>query len=238
MPRRKLSDWWRAQQLPCLSAHRRHLAAYLDGELDAGARTGVESHLAACSRCHAAYEQLRFASRALSHFVVPDARPANWQVGDHHRAEQPQGISISLLLRFWALKLTVPAPVVAAVTLAAIIFAAALFVNRPVQTQTSTVPRSIDAPATQIKVIEVPVEREVVRERVVTRTIYARPFRATPGRHVVAGESPSAIPPAQRAATDLRRATNSDREASARASLIGFRPAADVNLRIVKEPEQ
>ncbi len=237
MPRRKLSGWWRARQLPCLSAHRGHLAAYLDGELNAGARAGVESHLAACPRCRAEYEQLRFASRALSHFVVPDARPAGWQVGDP-RAEQPQGLSTATLRRFWALKLTFPAPVVAAVALAAIIFAGVLFVNRPVQTQTSAAPMSVEAPATQIKVIEVPVEREVVRERVVTRTIYARPFRATPGRHVAAGESPSAIPPAQRAATALRRATNSDREASARASLIGFRPAADVNLRIVKEPEQ
>lgn len=224
-------------KLPCAPDHERRLSAYLDGELDAGARAGVEKHLAACPHCRAECEQLRFASRAMAHFVVPEARPVGWQAAGG--GEWQRGWSVAWLKRFWGLKIVVPAPAVAAITLAVITMAAAavLFAGRPAQTLTAASPNLSAAPAAQIKVVEVPVEREVVRERVVTRTVYRNPSRAVQGRHAAGASQPTASS-VRRAPAPMRRATTGDEVITTRASLTGFRPAANVNLRIVKEPEQ
>jgi len=57
----------------CRKAYKR-MSAYLDGELSAGERTGVEVHLAHCRACAAEYQSLREVRRLLSgteRFVAP-----------------------------------------------------------------------------------------------------------------------------------------------------------------------
>jgi len=130
------------------------------------------------------------------------------------------------------MKISVPVPVFAASALTAIIAAGVLLTSRPIQTA--------NAPATITKIIEVPVEREVVRERIITRTLYARPPRSSRRDRArpAANEPPPNVSIAGRATRTRRDEPDDRRQIFARASVEGFRPAADANLRIVKEPEQ
>jgi hypothetical protein len=133
------------------------------------------------------------------------------------------------------MKVAIPAPVFGAGLLAVIILAAWLLLSR--QMQTTTVTQSTNAEsATTTKIIQVPVEREVVRERVVTRIVYARRSRlyGTGRRPSVAEELPGSTLIAER--RPVGRNTNG--VTFTRASLAGFRPATTADLRIVKEPEQ
>ncbi|MBA3247357.1 MAG: zf-HC2 domain-containing protein [Pyrinomonadaceae bacterium] len=163
MPRKLLE--WRAKR-PCASAHHRQLSAYLDGEIDGDARACVEQHLAACSPCRAEYEQLRFASRALSHFIVPNVRQPVWQIEPAFLQRQSAPPLALWLKRFCAMKIAVPAPVFVAGSLAAITVAALLLTHPFVQTQTPAASPVASVPTIETKIIEVPVEREVVRERI------------------------------------------------------------------------
>ena len=231
----KLFGW--RPKLPCVSEHKRNLSAYLDGELDATARARVEKHLAACPRCRAEYEQLRFASRVMSHFVLPEAHIPAWRVDQ--RVFETQSQPGAVLRRFWTMKVSIPAPAVAAVAVASIIVAAVSFTSRPHQLQTPAPPVSAGAPAPPAKIIEVPIEREVVRERVVTRVVYARGPRppGTMQSGALANKPQRATLVAERAAVE-RGAANTADSLFTPASLTGFRPATNATLRIVKEPEQ
>jgi Putative zinc-finger len=230
----KLKEW--RDRLPCANGHKENLSAYLDGELDLDLRSSLEEHLAACARCRARYEELRFASRAMSHFVVPQARVPAWQATAH---PSQQSTARTALERFWKMKINLPAPVAATVALALVFCVAALlFMGRLQSIQTSVDPLTTTALAPQIKFIEVPVERE----RVVTRTVYA-PARGA-ARPAGAAQPDFAANRSRRAALiaeGARReqdARGSNGELPAATSLAGFRPATDANLRIVKEPEQ
>jgi anti-sigma factor RsiW len=228
----KLSGW--RARLPCISEHRHNLSAYLDGELDLRRRASLEKHLAACMRCRARSEQLRLASRAMSHFVVPPARVPAWQFAE--RPARPGSSPIASLRRFWTMKLSVPAPVAATASLALVCAAAVLFTTYLNQSRMSVEPLPTSALVPQTKIIEVPVERE----RIVTRTIYAvrgaRPVGASQPDWTA--NKPQRAPLMAEGATREQDATAGNKELMTAASLAGFRPAADANLRIVKEPEQ
>jgi hypothetical protein len=230
---------WRAQ-LPCASGHKRNLSAYMDGELERGLRAGMEKHLARCPRCRAQYEQLRFASRAMSQVVVPQARPPAWQAVAATRPAR-QSETRARLERFWTMKLSIPAPVAAVLALL-FCLAGVLSLGQLNRSPLGVEPAQTNALVPQIRFIEVPVERE----RIVTRTIYAaRESRQT-------GTAQPATPTmVANAANKERRATliavgaereqrtlGSNTESLTSTSLAGFRPATDANLRIVKEPEQ
>jgi anti-sigma factor RsiW len=233
MPRR--TSGWRAH-LPCVSEHKRNLSAYLDGELDKSTRSGVEAHFAECHSCWAEYNELRFASRALSHFVVPDVPRPLWQpVGT--TVQREDAAPIAALKRCWAMKVAIPAPVFAGL-LAAIILGAWASFSRPNGMQQNVVAQSPVAESPQAKVIEVPVVREVVRERVTTRIVYARPSRsnASGRRRSVPEASPASTFIAER--RPVVRGRNAAGAEFTRVSLAGFRPARTADLRIVKEPEQ
>jgi Putative zinc-finger len=225
---------WRAF-LPCISEQRRNLSAYLDGELPLRQRASLEKHLAGCARCRARAEQLRFASRAMSHFVVPPARFPAWQV-----VERPARHGSSLfasLRRFWTMKLSVPAPLAATLAALALACVAAVLLTGSLnQRQASVEPLPVSAQAPQIKFIEVPVERE----RIVTRTIYAARGARPSGASRPDGPSDRTKPTTLMAegAPRERGAATGNKALMTAASLAGFRPAADANLRIVKEPEQ
>jgi hypothetical protein len=198
----------------------------MDGELNRRARMGLEKHLAECGRCRAQYEQLRFASRAVSRLVVPQVRPPAWQAV----AAQPcfaQGKRRARLESFWTMKINVPAPVAAAAALALLFgLAGALALGQLDLEQQSIEPPQTRALAPQIRFVEVPVERE----RIVTRTVYAtREPRST---------SRTQAPLTVAGAARQQRTRSSNRELLTSTSLAGFRPATDARLRIVKEPEQ
>lgn len=237
MPR-KLLEW--RTKLPCAAAHHRQLSAYLDGELDGSARAGVEEHLAACPPCRAEYEQLRFASRALSHFIVPDVRPPVWQIEPAFLQRHSAPPLAPWLKRICATKIAVPAPVVAAGSLAAIAVAALLLARPLVQSQTPAAVPPVSVPTIETKIIEVPVEREVVRERIVTRTVYVRQPRTSRNEREspAAGEPRPSVNVAERVNPAEREQSNGDGQTFVRASVEGFRPVTNANLRIVKEPEQ
>lgn len=233
MPRR--TNGWRAH-LPCLSEHKRNLSAYLDGELDKTTRAGVEAHFARCHSCWSEYNELRFASRSLSHFVVPDVPRPVWRP-TVKAARSHEAASIAALKRCWAMKVAIPAPVFA-VLLAAIILGAWLSLSRSNGMQRSLTAQSSVEAAPQAKVVEVPVVREVVRERVTTRIIYARqPRPKAAGRH---RSVPEALPAPTLIAErrPVARGRNAAGAEFTRVSLAGFRPARTADLRIVKEPEQ
>ncbi|HEX8143317.1 MAG TPA: zf-HC2 domain-containing protein [Pyrinomonadaceae bacterium] len=233
MPRSD-SDW--RAKLPCISQHKRNLSAYLDGELEGNARAGVEDHLSSCYSCRAEYQELRLASRALSYFVVPESSPPNWQpalMAQRSRDNAP----VAALKRCFAMKVAVPVPVFAGL-LVAIILAAWLLLMRPGLTARSVPAPSASADAPPAAVIEVPVEREVVRERVVTRVIYSRRARPSPASRRRTAEEElrgTTLIAGRRPAADVRGANAA--AAFTRASLAGFRPARTADLRIVKEPQ-
>ncbi|MGH9942143.1 MAG: anti-sigma factor family protein [Pyrinomonadaceae bacterium] len=232
MPR-KLFEW--RAKLPCRGPGR-DLSAYLDGELAADDRAAVERHLGACPRCRVEYDQLRFASRALTHFTMPEmSAPPFRQAEQPWAALRQSAPHASPLGRFWATKIAVPAPAVAALA-ATIILAVALFAGRAARTQTPPRLPPAGPPATvETRIIEVPVEREVVRERVVTRYIHARQPR--PLQAPAVGTKRRAPQLAERAPAANIGTGDGNKTTGARASLEGFRPAADAKLRIVKEPK-
>lgn len=237
MPQRRKFSEWRAS-LRCVSLHKRRLSAYLDGELDVSRRAGVEKHLGACARCRDEYEQLRFASRALSSFEVPEARRSFPQF-DPATLRRHDPSPVSWLQKFYASKIAVPAPAFAVVTLAAFIVAAMLLTGRiAARTQPSVASSQASAPTIETKIIEVPVEREVVRERIVTRIVHVREPRREQSKPSENKLPLAAGSLAGRTRNASRGESNSNRQMFVRASVEGFRPATDANLRIVREPEQ
>lgn len=227
---------WRAH-LPCLSEHKRNLSAYLDGELERSARAGVEAHFAECHRCWAEYNELRFASRALSHFVLPQTTRPVWQQPVHIAGQSQLDAAIAALKRCWAMKVAIPAPVFAGL-LVAIILGAWLSLNRSNEMYKGVAAQSTVVESPQAKVIRVPVVREVVRERVTTRIVYARQPRPTTSdrSRFVPEELPASTLIAER--RPVVRSRNAAGAEFSRVSLAGFRPARTADLRIVKEPEQ
>ena len=230
MPR-KFYEW--RVKLPCISEKRGKLSAYLDDELDARARIEVEKHLAGCSRCQVEFDQLRFASRAMSHFVAPEKHAPVRQTNQF--AERSQGLPVAGLSRFWDKKIAVPVPV-AVVGLAAIVIAA-LFLGRLVQQQTSSVSQLANIKTPEIKIVEVPVERVVTVERVVNRTIYVRQSR--PPRMVHAGgqlvKDSNPLVLSTKGASGIHDVKKDEQKLFTFANMAGFRPVQDSNLRIVKE---
>jgi anti-sigma factor RsiW len=234
--------------LPCMAAQRHLLSPYLDGELDAERRAQVAAHLNACAQCRAEFENLRFAARAVAHFQIPTAsRHApdaalmfSLQCDGEKRRDAPRMRADDLSLRslhliaharrggfasairgIFASSISIPTPLAIAalfVTFASIAFAAWFAAHR-----TAAAPALIAAPP---RVIEIPVERETVRESVVTRRIYVALTRAPAKRQ---RQSPNFNQPNEpRHPAQEMNGVN----------LAGFRPAADANLRIVKTPEQ
>jgi anti-sigma factor RsiW len=234
MPRR--TSGWRAH-LPCLSEHKRNLSAYLDGELDRSARAGVEAHFAECHRCWAEYNELRFASRAISHFVLPETTRPVWQQPANIAGQSQLDATTAALKRCWAMKVAIPVPVFAGL-LVVIILGAWLSLSRSNETYKGVAVQSSVVETPQAKVIEVPVVREVVRERVTTRIVYARQPRPTASdrNRFVPEALPSSTLIAER--SPVAQSRNAAGTEFSRVSLAGFRPARTADLRIVKEPEQ
>ncbi len=63
------------EYLFCVAYFRRLLTPYIDGELDALKQTRVQRHLGKCERCQREYDHLLFASRVVSHLILPVEPP-------------------------------------------------------------------------------------------------------------------------------------------------------------------
>ncbi|MDT7604554.1 MAG: hypothetical protein QOF61_2551 [Acidobacteriota bacterium] len=112
----------------------------------------------------------------------------------------------------------VPAPAaIAAVLLIMCLSAYALLRPAPAPLAITSPAVRLDAPAPQVLRVEVP----VVRQRVVTRTIYVPRTEALPSERIARGE-----------AERVREGGNG--VAPAASTLVGFRPAEDVRLRVIK----
>jgi hypothetical protein len=130
----------------------------------------------------------------------------------------------SRLRRALAARWRVPAPIAVAAALAIVCLSAfALVRNAPE-------PLAVAAPAQEaehgaaVRVVEVP----VVREKIVTRTVYVGRRQAAPGR--VAGRGAGNELARHDAAGERQRST----PRAGADTLVGFRPAGDVKLRVIK----
>lgn len=206
---RKLSCWWR---------YGRRLSAYLDRELSADAMRATASHLSNCESCRVELEQLRFASRALVEFEMPFMR-AQIVAGNVFRMPQPR--EVSFFKRLCSQKLTVPLPL--AVALLGIAISAFIW-TRTASEPAMAVPA---APDVVVEIVRVPVDR------VVTRTVYVkqpssqrtRLSERKKERHSISADSNESL------------AHNNSGSGLADA-LKDFRPAANANLRVIKEQEE
>src|SRR5207237_3117260 len=88
----------------------RHLSEYHDDELSAAGKIHVEAHLRTCSKCRAALEEIRFASRLASSLSLSAAPELEW-------SESPAPVRMPLRRRF-----------LPAVLLAGLVFGTALLV--------------------------------------------------------------------------------------------------------------
>lgn len=233
------SSGWRTK-LPCVSGHKHNLSAYLDGELDLPARAGVERHLADCRRCAAECEHLRFASRAASHLIVPEVRVPDWRDNDVAVRRRPQP-STATMEGFWTARISVPAPIAAAVCLALMASVSFLLLWSRQAVRTPALSTAPEVAPTQIKFIEVPVEREVVRERVVTRTRFSpgneRSLGArSRGESMASGTDRISVAPENPRVG--QKETEGQEKPAVIADLAEFTPATNARLRPVKEPER
>jgi Putative zinc-finger len=213
----------RFAKLGCHWRYGRLLSAYLDNELSAQEGGVINSHLLDCASCRVELEQLRFANRALVEFEIPPMR--NSLMGGP--VFQPRIKQVSPLKRVYSRKIVMPLPLAAGVAIALI--GATFFVissskRTPIQ---STV--SVPAPSSAvIKVVEVPVERVVIR------TVYSRRSGA---RRVRGIRKENEVAPQPQSNADIARNGSRTIEWSD-STLKDFRPAASVNLRVVKGHEK
>lgn len=185
----------------------------------------------ACRDCRAEYHSMR---EALSTFdtAAPQMIPSGDFWTEHHarlreRLDETAVEHAARSLPFWRRTLrasfSIPVPVAVA---AAILFAATSvlairsFVFRP-----EIKNEQANAPAETIRYVEVPVEKRVVEERVVTRTIYLN-RRARQGNQTA---------PSLQDIPGMTAQREKDQSTSApQAALSGFQPPTDVRLTVIK----
>jgi hypothetical protein len=129
--------------------------------------------------------------------------------------------------RLWAAKLRIPAPVAAALLVAFVVSSALALLRAPRAETNSAAP---EPPASSVRIIEVP----VVREKIITRTVYVEKKHAMPAR-----ESQAVMPAvAQTNETNDPALVHSKPEEETgfftRANLKGFQPADEMKIRVIK----
>lgn len=215
-------------------------------ELDGAARSRLLAEVAACASCGAQYRSLVKTLDAYDEASTAAMPRENYWPQYHvalsrrlHEASgdaraEPRRAPFLRSAPFWkrllATSIRVPVPLAAtAVLLLVAVSALAL----SLVARSATEPVVVSAPhstqgeaAPQIKFVEVP----VVREKIITQTIYvprrnnsgdAATLRRAPSRENLAGVRGQNAPATEASATP-------------RANLSGFKPAGEVNLRIIK----
>jgi hypothetical protein len=217
-----------------------NLIDLLFGELDGATRARLTAEVAACAGCDAQYRSL---AETLDAFDAASAaampRESYWppyhaalarrlhNAADDARAQQ----SVPFWKRLLTTSIRVPAPLAATALLllvAVSVFALSLLARSAPEPVVVAAPGSTQgAVAPQIKFIEVP----VVQEKIITRTIYV-PRRDNSGGDAGRMRKPDAA--RENLAGAVRRNAPESAPAPSRPNLSGFKPAGEVNLRIIK----
>lgn len=205
-------------------------------ELDAGHKLRLLTEIETCANCLGHYlslsETLLVFDRTAEASLPPESYWPLYQATLRNRLHAPtQAPTVEKITRvtFWkrvlTTKLSLPAPVAAALV-AGLIISSVLAFSRTSGTQTITPPMpSIES----VKFVEVP----IVQERIVTRTIYVERKRAAER-----GARPSS--PVAARATEMNDSALADNKHEdepgffTRANLKGFQPADDMKLRVIK----
>jgi anti-sigma factor RsiW len=196
-------------------------------ETDAEDELRLLEELELCRACSAEYDSMR---QALATFdeAAPSLLPAAEFWTEHHarieeRIESASGDAkvVSFWRRTLRASFSVPVPLAAA---AAILLAATTVValrSFIFKSGTNGVPTEA---AQKIQYVEVPVEKRVVEEKVVTRTVYVT-------KRVRENNQAA---PSSRTLSDITAQNKDAGNAQPRATLNGFQPIADVNLKVIK----
>jgi Putative zinc-finger len=206
-------------QLRCGMRMDRRLSAYLDHELSDADAAKVSQHLMGCSRCQKKLEQISILQRALGQFEIPVSR-GQWTsvVAQPSRSLQFD----SRLRRLCAQRISVPLPLAAGLVL---VLCAGLVFSFAREERNRSAVTQLSPPQVETKIVEVPVERVVVR------TVYRDPTDQKTERR--SGKNVSPVGPRSNLAQKHRNSS----EWSTR-TMGTFRPASSANIRVVKEPEQ
>lgn len=192
----------------------------------------------ACANCASQYQSLSdalFVFERTTEAAQPDENYwPRYNAALHNRLLAPvppvseKNNSRSFFWRqLWAMQLRIPAPVAAALLIAFVISSAFAFMRGP-SAETNAVPEA--PPPASVRIIEVP----VVREKIVTRTVYVEKKRTTTPRESQA----IALAVAQTSETIDSALVHSKPEDETgfftRANLKGFQPADEMKIRVIK----
>jgi hypothetical protein len=201
-------------------------------EVDAETELRLLEELEACKACRAEYSSMQ---EALGNFdeAAPAMLPAGAFWAEHHarlaeRLDRFAGAERAPLTPFWrrAFRTSFSVPLPAAIAAALLLAATSVLAIRSfIFTGTGQPAAPVEAAATKVQYVEVPVEKRVVEERVLTRTIYVtkRAARSNPQ-----------VPSLQNIQDMTARRRTDSVAPPARATLNGFQPPDDVKLTVIK----
>ncbi len=202
-------------------------------ELPPRASARLHAELTACAACRREYDALAALTRTYAHAAEATAPPAEFWPGYHarlaarlqqaERTDAPHDATprraawfsswLSSLRRACTTAWRVPAPVALATLVALFALSAAALRPAPAPVVLAAPPQGESL--SLVRTVEVP----VVQEKIITRTVYV-----------------TRAPQLARAGVTGRRESGnaSHEQAATRVALTGFKPAADVQLRIIK----
>lgn len=197
-------------------------------EVDADKELRLLEAMETCASCRAEYRAME---EALAKFdeAAPSLLPANTFWAEHHARIESSIAELSGASRtasFWrrALRTSFNIPVPVAVAAALLLAATSVMAVRSFIFKQEASPLRGGASEAKVQYVEVPVEKRVVEERVVTRTVY------------VTRKGGQQSSPTQPTIQDIPSMTaqNKDETKPARTTLNGFQPTADVKLTVIK----
>jgi anti-sigma factor RsiW len=219
-----------------------HLIDLVFDELDAATRARLSAEVAACASCGAQYRSL-VKTLDVCDEASASAMPRASYWPQYHAAlsrrlhAEAGEMRAERSVPFWKQLLTtsirVPAPIAASallLLLATSILALSLLARSAPEPVVVAAPASSQGDAApQIRFIEVP----VVQEKIITQTVYVpRRNRSDDGGDVAAKRRATARE--NLAGVERQNAPATEAITPARANLSGFKPAGEVNLRIIK----
>jgi hypothetical protein len=199
-------------------------------ELEGAEEMGLLEEIEACRFCRAEYQSMQETLNGFNQAALALIPSGEFWTEHHARLEEQmekfsgatQKSSSPFWQRAFRTSFTIPAPIgiAAALLLAATsVLAIRSFIFRPEVKATTT-----EASAVKVQYVEVPVEKRVVEERVLTRTVYVNKRSRTNG--------PNA--PALQDLPGMTAQNKDERTNAPRTTLNGFQPPSDVKLTVIK----
>jgi anti-sigma factor RsiW len=197
-------------------------------EVDADTELRLVEETEACAACRAEYQAIE---EALAKFdeAAPSLLPASTFWAEHHARIESRIADFSgasNTVPFWrrALRTSFSIPVPVAVAAALLLAATSVMAVRSFIFKQDANPLRGQASEAKVQYVEVPVEKRVVEERVVTRTVYVTRKGAQQGG------------PTQPTIQDIPSMTaqNKDETKGTRTTLNGFQPSTDVKLTFIR----